>query len=204
GFVFKMQFPSFANCGIGIFVPPEGSGAFNIEAAVVVVANASRSGIEQGLSYLRGCFRRDESDQFPDGARLRDQDLPVPESQLLTDHVIDPLETVVQGGVNGVDGNIIFDCFDDGLLHISGPAEVLYSGKDNGVKAHNEVAVLFQSLVNHCLQGVEGYQHSGDFPVLGAGKQAYIVKTFGIGQGSKLFNGIGDVLDAHFKILNQI
>lgn len=60
---------------------------------------------------------------------------------------------IIQSGVNGVNGNVIFNGFQYGALHIVATGKLL-NPKNDGVEANNQVAIPGNSFVHGFFQRI--------------------------------------------------
>src|SRR5690606_17191369 len=73
--------------------------------------------------------------------------------------------------------------------------------KDDRVKAHDQVAVFFNGLVDHLLQGVQGDQDAAHGHAVLSDQEAHIVKILCRGQGGDFLQYLCNILYGHFIVV---
>src|SRR5436190_15333440 len=75
--------------------------------------------------------------------------LPVHQTEPIGDRSVHAVQYIVKVGMNGVNGNIIFNGGDNGLLYIILPGDLSQPAKNNGMMCYDKVTILFDRFKNH-------------------------------------------------------
>ena len=129
------------------------------------------------------------------------------QAQLLGQLAVYAVPHVIEVGVGGVNGDVVFQRLHDGLLYFVSPSQAFERAENDGMVAHHHVAAAPQSFVHHGWGAVERNQNAGYFGLRVAALQAGIVILFLVGEGRCLFKGAGKVSNgghgASAKTLNE-